>query len=621
MIKKIGFDIDGVLQDYQVYRVEKFLEHYLEVTGHKYDGRIDFTKYDTNAMFPDCRDKKLIEDSGKNSIVEYMSGSLSPIEPFVKDLFVALKKLKVEIYIITARYRETEEEMRQLEQATRERFERERIPVDEFYIGIEDKVNIIKSVGIDVMVEDSVENILKISELIPVIAIQRPYNMLVRGANIYQRNTLYPDDFIATLKYIENHRNYLGMPNNYNADDSSLNVEFVGERAYVNVGQLANTNLPLFIVPMSGRSEKTLLNKWCAYFHGSNEPDTVVDLYEVDKPVEEISNSITKRIVQKYNPKQIDLQVTNDIDSDTYQLRCEIIYEIIKETLGSRKRHIIFGPQLMSLKRDYIQEVSKCPFLFPHITDAQKEIITESIYKKDYDVALLIEDLDEVSMNIRKFKIIAGTDPEHLDGYVNREYFSSDGIDSVELREGESPYNPENLKAALSPDTYVIADLHLSPKDKEKTDMIIRNINYTVGKNDTLLFLGDFDGKGGASKELIAETLKKFTCKNIYMLVGNNDGYTIKDYISMGFLGIDDCVTFEESPNRNIVLSHCPMRVDRDDINIHGHIHGSRVYWNMSYENHYDVWTEDFIPIRIKDCITALENNWQRASSINVSYV
>jgi calcineurin-like phosphoesterase family protein len=223
-------------------------------------------------------------------------------------------------------------------------------------------------------------------------------------------------------------------------------------------------------------------------------------------------------------------------------------------------------------------------------------------------------------MNIRKYKIIKGTDEKHLDGYVNREYLSSDGIDVVQLLQNEKPYKPENLDAILSMDTLLVSDCHISPNDKEKTKMIIRNINSRASRNDHLLFLGDFDGKHGTSKEEVTRFLHSLNCKNIYLILGNNDGYKIEDYVAMGFKTVVDGAQFTNPDGRNIIFSHCPVIIDNDDINIHGHLHGARCYWNMDWRNHYDIWDEQFHPITVKECIDIVEKDLYKAESVNVLY-
>lgn len=615
MIKKIAFDIDGVLQDYQEWVVNTFLEHYHQVTGKKYNGRIDYTQYDSHNMFPDCENKDIISAVVDHPFTDYMKHT--PFEPHVRDLFRYLKSKKIEIHVVTARHGDSETSLDEIERITKDRFFNEDIPVDEFHIGFTDKLQVIRGAGIECIVEDSPENAIQLSEEIPVFIYTRPYNRLVLGSNMYHIESLYPDEFYKRLNYMCNHRNYLGSTAKYQ-DNPALDVTLVDGRAYVNIDK-ATTNDPIFVVPLSGRNESSLLETWKSYCHGNAE---VIDLYEIDKPLEDITNSIIRETAWYRSTNENNIMATTEMNADTYQLRNEVILDILQivHQRKRRNRFIIFGPQIMQLERKHLQKLKNCLFIFPHVTDGAKKIFIDSVYKKDYDIALLIEDLDEISMDVRKFKIIAGTDKPHLDGYVNRQYFSANGIDTVAFVSGERPYNPENLDAALTLDTYLIGDCHLTEKDNEKTQMILDNINRTVGRQDTLLFLGDFDGKFGASKDAIAKFVSRISCRNLYMLVGNNDGYTLKDYIQMGFKGIGDVVKLRDSTNTNIVISHCPVLLEGGDVNLHGHLHGGRIYWNIPAENHLDIYNEDFIPVKVRDCLEILELGYYRARTINIGF-
>jgi hypothetical protein len=83
----------------------------------------------------------------------------------------------------------------------------------------------------------------------------------------------------------------------------------------------------------------------------------------------------------------------------------------------------------------------------------------------------------------------------------------------------------------------------------------------------------------------------------------------------MGFKIVDDQVIYSESPSQSIILTHTPVPIKNDQVNIHGHIHGSRCYWNVDWHNHYDVWDNDFYPITIKECLEALKKGLYTATT------
>lgn len=607
MIKNIGFDIDGVLQNYPEWVVNQFLKLHIEITGKKYEGRILLGKSRTRDQFPDCTSQKVLDALG-DSFVVYIREF--PFNPFVKKLFEELRKLKIRIHIVTARYAPDEHLFEELKDATIERFKKERIPVDEFHIGFEDKVQVIRASGIELMVEDNVDNILKISEYIPVFKMEQPYNKLLFGSNIYKLTMLYPPYFIEKLKYCDTHRNYLGMSTKLQ-EKPAYNCTFTPDNAcIINLKHIASKRV-LFVVPLSGEAVPST---------DVYPATTVVDLYEIDKPVDEITTPWIRNAVTKYAGDE-DIRATNELDSKTYMIRSKIIENVVETAIAEAGRGmvLIYGPQILQLERDILLKYDKYAMMFPSVNPNHRRIITDGVYKEGYKVAHLLEDLDEVSMNIRKLKIIAGLDPKRLPTYVSRQFFTSDGIDTVTLLSNERPYKVENLEAAISEDMFVIGDVHLSPDDKEKTDMIVNNINLTCNSLSKILFLGDFDAKGHTDKKVIQDFIRRITCKNIYMLVGNNDGFTIRDYADMGFLGVSDVVHYR-STQMNVVLSHCPVEVDSDTLNIHGHLHGGREYWNIDAKNHIDIWSEDYIPVRIRDAIEAYKEGLYRARSVNIRY-
>lgn len=613
MIKVIGFDIDGVLMDYPSYTTNQFLKLHIEITGKKYDGRILFDKYDVNEMFPDCSSRAVL-DATHDAFMVYIRDA--PFDPFVKNLFDELHKLRIATHIVTARTSDDEDEFREIESETIKRFKREHIQVDEFHIGFCDKLQIIKSAGIELMVEDSPENIIQLSEYIPVFKMEHAYNKLLFGSNIYSISSLYPRTFIDKIKYMEGHRNYLGMSTKLQ-DTPAIETNFTADGdCILNMSHILE-HVPKFVVPLSGEPIHSVqfgISPGQQFIHNT------INLYDIDKPLDQISDPIIRNSVKKFCYNSADMVAGNEMSSDTYILRSKVISDIIKQVSTSKGRYVIYGPQILQLERNELLKLEKCPFLIPNVSDAHKKILLNSRYKKDYKIAFLLEDLDEVSMNIRKLKIIAGLDPVRLPKYVNRQYFTADGIDTVSLLSTEKAYKLENLEAVLNDDTFIVSDVHLSPDDPDKTGMIVESINMVCRPTDKLLFLGDFDTKGHTDKNTITGFLNRLVCKNIYMLLGNNDGFTIDEYATMGFLGITDEVTYK-SESRDILLSHCPKPVGSNTLNIHGHLHGGREYWNVDPKNHIDVWDEDFVPRKIRDLIKAYDLGFYRAKSVHMKYV
>ena len=117
-------------------------------------------------------------------------------EPSRKYASEVIKKLKDsgnEIYIVTARYltdRNTEDGQR-MRKIVIDWLEQENIFYDKIVFAPEDKLQICLENNIDVMIEDKVENIEKISTRLPVICFHAGYNKHCKNDNIYRAYTWY----------------------------------------------------------------------------------------------------------------------------------------------------------------------------------------------------------------------------------------------------------------------------------------------------------------------------------------------------------------------------------------------------------------------------------------------
>ena len=154
-------------------------------------------------------------------------------------------------------------------------------------------------------------------------------------------------------------------------------------------------------------------------------------------------------------------------------------------------------------------------------------------------------------------------------------------------------------------DVYVSADYHLGKKFLHKQSTpeyakheanekrIIELHNKVVKPDDTFLFLGDLsESEFGEEYEVdrIKEEVKKLIKTlngKIVMIRGNNDTFDDQFYKDCGiYVVTNKDIVFTEKH----AFSHYPCNVTGDMLNIHGHIHGSRKYWNIDPKNHIDVW-------------------------------
>lgn len=120
--------------------------------------------------------------------------------------------------------------------------------------------------------------------------------------------------------------------------------------------------------------------------------------------------------------------------------------------------------------------------------------------------------------------------------------------------------------------------------------------NSTVSDGDVFLFLGDLSESELMDKPEYQGSVKKlaYSLNGIKIMVkGNNDTMPDDYYYDCGFV----YVTSEPliSHRKKSVFTHIPYDIvnskfTKEYINIHGHIHGSKKYWNMNPDRHIDVY-------------------------------
>ena len=139
----------------------------------------------------------------------------------------------------------------------------------------------------------------------------------------------------------------------------------------------------------------------------------------------------------------------------------------------------------------------------------------------------------------------------------------------------------------------------LNFKVNKHIDEILRNFNKHVKANDTFIFLGDlYDARSIFDVKMVPEIFRIKDLKGYKIMIkGNHDVNTNQFYLDLGF----DEVYEHEYRLGNIVFSHEPVKVNDDEINIHGHIHFSNNYWDVDSINHLDAYIEhyNFKPVTV----------------------
>lgn len=177
---KIGIDIDGVLEDVEQFQIEYGSKYFYE----KYKKNIANPKgYSIKDIFNITQ--KLDDEFWREHIKEYAIEGKA--REFANEVIEKLKQDGNEIYIITSRTSDLtwidllEKEM---EDIVKKWLKKNNIYYDKIIFSPEDKLNICLENDIDLMIEDKVENINKISTKIPVICFDARYNQECKGFNI-----------------------------------------------------------------------------------------------------------------------------------------------------------------------------------------------------------------------------------------------------------------------------------------------------------------------------------------------------------------------------------------------------------------------------------------------------
>lgn len=187
-------------------------------------------------------------------------------------------------------------------------------------------------------------------------------------------------------------------------------------------------------------------------------------------------------------------------------------------------------------------------------------------------------------------------------------------------------------------DIYVIADTHFYHnniikycdrpfRDIEKmNEFMINKWNSVVSNEDIVLHLGDF---GFGSKEQLTNICQQLNGYKI-LLKGNHDlrkgneffidcgfkeVYKNKKMLLTEILGIPQDFI---KTNSDVILSHYPMAVPDNKLNIHGHIHNTKLDTEQfKEENHICVSVEmiNYEPINLFELVNEWRDNYERKTS------
>lgn len=177
---RIGIDIDGVLTDIEQWQLDvggKFFSKYNKSV-------VNNEGYEITEIFDISNE--LDDEFWNEYLYEYVTKE--PSRKYASEVIKKLKDDGNEIYIVTARYltdKDTDDGKR-MRKIVVNWLKEQNIFYDEIIFSPEDKKENCKKYNIDIMIEDKVDNINKISSIIPVICFHAGYNKECKGNNIYR---------------------------------------------------------------------------------------------------------------------------------------------------------------------------------------------------------------------------------------------------------------------------------------------------------------------------------------------------------------------------------------------------------------------------------------------------
>lgn len=148
----------------------------------------------------------------------------------------------------------------------------------------------------------------------------------------------------------------------------------------------------------------------------------------------------------------------------------------------------------------------------------------------------------------------------------------------------------------MSQKVFVIADTHFNHENiigycnrpfkdtKEMDEIMIKNWNETVSKNDIVIHLGDL---GLGNKEYISSIVKRLNGKKI-LIFGNHDNWSEQTYRDMGFYTVSK---FPIIYNNFYIMSHAPIQMPQLTCyyNCYGHVHNDPNYIDNAFASCYSV--------------------------------
>ena len=193
---RIGIDIDGVLTDIGQFVIDYLSKYCVE---NQIEYKIEDKNYDHCKTFQISKEEEL--DFWKENLENY--AIKEKIRPFAADIIKKLKEEGHEIYIITARWltNKEDEQGRKMKEIVKNWLKENGVIYDQLIFSKaiqESKQQEVIDYKIDVMIDDSPNNIKELSSFIPVICYHTEYNQHCVGDNMIRCYSWY--DIYSKIK-------------------------------------------------------------------------------------------------------------------------------------------------------------------------------------------------------------------------------------------------------------------------------------------------------------------------------------------------------------------------------------------------------------------------------------
>lgn len=171
----------------------------------------------------------------------------------------------------------------------------------------------------------------------------------------------------------------------------------------------------------------------------------------------------------------------------------------------------------------------------------------DDAFWKDPKVQRVRNDIKNAKLNTEPPAYSRYKAPDYnYDNYIQSYFMRKEKIGNfpvIKLKLGERPMgDPNKFAKALASvdDTWLISDLHLSSFGTRARDLSY-TINSYVSSSKNLIIVGNLlHPKDTKQFSLIMRFLSLLNTKNVFLILGNTDIFSVQTYIDMGFVYVTD---------------------------------------------------------------------------------